>query len=462
MSDDELLARYLLARILWWRHDLEQLDAAAVAAVIKALDAARRDIAQRLSDEAAGLANLSEWRKEHDAALDAWADEVLAGARASILGTVSEATIATAAASLTAYGSILSVDGMARGVATVGMTREQVAAWFQDTALGAGGLEKWVDTALDGGVKNSILAALRQVGVEGKGTAEAVRRVLLAATEEGMAMTRQQAVILTRTFIQTANVRAQEAVWAANHDIIKGYKRIEVLDTRICMACALADGAVYGVDEERPPLPAHPGCRGMWLPVVKTWRELGLDLDDTREHVRQWAIREPGSIGAGGRKLENFGKTTENYSGWWRSLSPEDRDRAPIGPVRRKLLESGAVQWDDLWDRKTGLPRTLAEVGYYTSGKNIYEEAKSGGRHAGWYRRMAGAPDREIKKSITSFEKLISEHSSYLENPKLKVKDWDSRSVEYQNGLKNLWERQINKQREQLAIIRAIKNNKGE
>lgn len=75
---------------------------------------------------------------------------------------------------------------------------------------------------------------------------------------------------------------------------------------------------------------------------------------------------------------------------------------------------------------------------------------------------MAGAPDREIKKSITSFEKLISEHSSYLENPKLKVKDWDSRSVEYQNGLKNLWERQINKQREQLAIIRAIKNNKGE
>lgn len=461
MSDDELLARYLLARILWWRHDLEQLDAAAVAAVIKALDAARRDIAQRLSDEAAGLANLSEWRKEHDAALDAWADEVLAGARASILGTVSEATIATAAASLTAYGSILSVDGMARGVATVGMTREQVAAWFQDTALGAGGLEKWVDTALDGGVKNSILAALRQVGVEGKGTAEAVRRVLLAATEEGMAMTRRQAVILTRTFIQTANVRAQEAVWAANHDIIKGYKRIEVLDTRICMACALADGAVYGVDEERPPLPAHPGCRGMWLPVVKTWRELGLDLDDTREHVRQWAIREPGSIGAGGRKLENFGKTTENYSGWWRSLSPEDRDRAPIGPVRRKLLESGAVQWDDLWDRKTGLPRTLAEVGYYTSGKNIYEEAKSGGRHAGLYRRYVNETISKIDKAISSNRKNIVKHVEYISNPGGKVAAWETFPENRRKNLLKHWQKEIKIFRESNAVFQGILDNRG-
>ena len=352
--------------------------------------------------------------------------------------------------------SILSVDGMARGVATVGMTREQVAAWFQDTALGAGGLERWVDTALDSGVKNSILAALRQVGVEGKGTAEAVRRVLLAATEEGMAMTRRQAVILTRTFIQTANVRAQEAVWAANHDIIKGYKRIEVLDTRICMACALADGAVYGVDEERPPLPAHPGCRGMWLPVVKTWRELGLDLDDTREHVRQWAIREPGSIGAGGRKLENFGKTTENYSGWWRSLSPEDRDRTPIGPARRKLLESGAVQWDDLWDRKTGLPRTLAEVGYHTSGKNIYEEAKSGGRHANFLKNYSALGEKNIVRGISSIERQLANHAKKIENPHIGAQNYDALDPREQKGLVRKWRHDMERQRAQTYILRKI------
>lgn len=54
MTPDELTARYLLSRSLWWRHDLEQLDAEAVAAVIAALETAQKDIAARLAAEAAG------------------------------------------------------------------------------------------------------------------------------------------------------------------------------------------------------------------------------------------------------------------------------------------------------------------------------------------------------------------------------------------------------------------------
>lgn len=371
MTPDDTLALYLLSRSLWWRHDLEQLDAEAVAAVIAALEAAQKDIASRLAAEAAGLATLSDWRREQDDALNAWADEVLAGARATITGTVSEASIAAAAASLAAYNAILTLDGKASAVKSVGLTSAQIASWFQDTALGSGGLEHWVDTALDNGVKQSILAALRQVAVEGKGTSEAVRRVLVAAGDAGFELTRREAITLTRTFIQTANVRAQEAVYKANEGLFKGYKRVETLDNRTCMQCLWGDGAVYKLDEPRPRLPAHPGCRGMWLPVVKTWRELGLDLDDTREHVRQWAIREPGSIGAGGRKLENFGKTTENYSGWWASLSDADKAKTAIGPVRRRLLESGAVKWDQMWDKASGLPLTLEQMGYDRLGNRL-------------------------------------------------------------------------------------------
>ena len=111
MTPDDTLALYLLSRSLWWRHDLEQLDAEAVAAVITSLEAAQKDIASRLAAEAAGLATLSDWRREQDDALNAWADEVLAGARATITGTVSEASIAAAAASLAAYNAILTLDG---------------------------------------------------------------------------------------------------------------------------------------------------------------------------------------------------------------------------------------------------------------------------------------------------------------------------------------------------------------
>ena len=226
MTPDDTLALYLLSRSLWWRHDLEQLDAEAVAAVIVALEAAQKDIASRLAAEAAGLATLSDWRREQDEALNAWADEVLAGARATITGTVSEASIAAAAASLAAYNAILTLDGKASAVKSVGLTSAQVVSWFQDTALGSGGLEHWVDTALENGVKQSILAALRQVAVEGKGTAEAVRRVLVAASDAGFELMRREAITITRTFIQTANVNAQEAVYKANRKHSRKHHRI--------------------------------------------------------------------------------------------------------------------------------------------------------------------------------------------------------------------------------------------
>ena len=661
MTPDELTARYLLSRSLWWRHDLEQLDAEAVAAVIAALETAQKDIAARLSAEAAGLVNLSDWRREQDEALNAWADEVLAGARATITGTVSEASIAAAVASLAAYNAILTLDGKASAAKSVGLTTAQIRAWFQDTALGAGGLEHWVDTALDNGVKQSILAALRQVAVEGKGTAEAVRRVLVAASDAGFELTKREAITITRTFIQTANVRAQEAVCEANRGLLKGYKRVETLDNRTCIQCftgetevspvgevlgvskrkytgeiivittaagqklagtpnhpiltpegwlpldkfkpgqqvinaasfkggcfagtnyigvptsfskfhdsfcafsagkvslvtsscydfhgdgmggneninahdtalflrddvnntrgfeavknnnltfvkgsrffpskcelfklmftsleslgvtskltskifkhgvepalgaiellayffgadsaiehgkcalcrnfavadskgdeefchcgrgntifdgksasgssspifvdnivdvrretrtchvynlqsclgiyiaggiiakncAFADGAIYSLDEPRPRLPAHCRSRGLWVPVAKSWRDFGIDVDDLEAVARPWTLRDPGSIGAGGRKIENYGKTTENFSGWWASLSDADKAKTAIGPIRRRLLESGAVKWDQMWDKATGLPLTLEQMGYDRQGNRL-------------------------------------------------------------------------------------------
>lgn len=371
MTPDDTLALYLLSRSLWWRHDLEQLDAEAVAAVITALEAAQKDIDARLAAEAAGLATLSDWRREQDEALNAWADEVLAGARATITGTVSEASIAAAAASLAAYNAILTLDGKASAVKSVGLTSAQIASWFQDTALGSGGLEHWVDTALENGVKQSILAALRKVAVEGKGTAEAVRRVIVAASDAGFEITKREAITITRTFIQTANVNAQDAVYKANEGLFKGYKYVATLDNRTCALCLFADGAVYAPGEPRPALPRHPRCRCLYIPVAKSWRDFGINVDDLEAVARPWTIREPGPIGAGGRKIENYGKTTENFSGWWSSLSDADKAKTAIGPIRRRLLESGAVKWDEMWDKASGMPLTLEQLGYDRQGNRI-------------------------------------------------------------------------------------------
>lgn len=371
MSEQDTFEKYLLSRTLWWQEVLDEMSADAVLSVINAVEAAQREVASQLEADALGLVQLEDWQRAQDNAFNAWADEVLAGAKAAVTGTISEAFIATATASLAAYNAILSLDGRATNIQTVGLSTEQIRSWFQDTPLGNAGLETWVDKAFDNGVKQKLLAALRESGVLGEGTADAVARVMRAASDAGFQITERDAISLTRTFIQTANINAQEVVYAANESLFKGYRRIETLDTRTCLSCALADGSEYGLDEERPKLPAHPRCRGLWLPLCKSWRDFGFDVNDLEEVARPWTIREQGPIGVGGRKIENYGKTTENFEGWWRSLPADDKARTSIGPVRRKLLESGQVNWADMWDKATGRPKTLAELGFDREGNRL-------------------------------------------------------------------------------------------
>ena len=204
----------------------------------------------------------------------------------------------------------------------------------------------------------------------GEGYRKLVKRVM-AAADAGFSITQREATTLVRTYVQSANTGAQEAVYEQNEGIIKGYKRVETLDNRTCRICALADGTVYGKNEKRPELPAHPNCRGVYVPILKIFRELGLNIDELEEVARPWTIREPGPIGTGGRKILNFGTTKENFGGWWESLTAEDKLKTSVGPVRGKLLQEGLVRWEDLSDKRTGLPYTLEQLGFDEQGNPL-------------------------------------------------------------------------------------------
>lgn len=371
MTPDELTARYFLARLLWWRSDLERLDAEAIAQLMAALVKVKADILAQLDAEAEGLARITDWNRERMRALDAWADEVPAGANAALVGTISESATLAATASLATYNAMLSFEGKASAVRTVGMTAEQIRAWFQDTPLGGGTLQHWVDRAFSNGVKKSLLTAIRTAGIEGKGSAETVKRVMRQALDEGVNLTQREAAMLVRTYVQTANNQAMEAVYAANEGIIKGYKRVETPDNRTCRICALADGMEYGLHEKRPALPAHPGCRGLYIPITKTWRDFGIDRDELEAVARPWVLREPGPIGTGGRKIEEWGTGTEDFKGWWFSLNARRKAKTSIGAVREKLLLSGAVKWEDLTDKATGMPYTLEQLGFDQAGNPL-------------------------------------------------------------------------------------------
>lgn len=363
MDNNELLEQYLYNRILWWQGVFEEMTAETVSAIVSVLEQAQKEASDKLRQEAAGILSLEDLEKEQYEAFIAWSDEVTAGARANITGIISESSFAAAEASLAAYSAILTLDGKAGFAKSVGMSQAQLKSWFETTALGSGALSDWVDFAFSKSMQNKLLSSLRTSGVFGEGTEKAVQRLLLTASESGFELAKRDAITIARTFMQTANVNAQEAVFEANKHLLKGYRRVETLDNRTCLQCALADGAIYKLDEKRPALPAHPCCRGVWVPVAKAWQDFGFDVDELEEVARPWTIREDGNIDTGGKQIEAYGQITENYSGWWQSLSPEDRARTALSGTRQRLLESGALKWNDLWDKATGRVKTLKELG---------------------------------------------------------------------------------------------------
>jgi len=125
MTPDELTAKYLLARILYWRDQLDGLDGAAVAQLIKVLSSAKADVLARLKADMDGIASVTDWNRDRLRQVNAWISEVTAGAQATALTTITQSSITAATASLATYNAMLSFEGKASAVKTVGMTTEQ-------------------------------------------------------------------------------------------------------------------------------------------------------------------------------------------------------------------------------------------------------------------------------------------------------------------------------------------------
>lgn len=362
MTTREELDLYFLIRAQVWNDKLVVLDASVVASVVKTLKAVREDVRRQLLDNA-GM--LTDWRTERLQQLDAWISEVLAGASVTVTGTITEAAVLAATASLVEYNAMMSLDGASSVVRTVGFTKEQLATWFRDTSIFEDmSLTTRVDNAMSTGAKDAILEAIRKAGIEGKGTAEIVRRAIDAGVDAGFQLTEREAVTLARSYVQAANVGAMDAVMQANRELLRGWRWMAKLDNRVCPRCAGLDGTVYKMDAKNtPPMPLHPRCRCLKQFLTNNPKDFGVPDDEIQRVIRPWVEREPGTIGRGGNsKILNAGTTKDFYGEWFKTLSAKKQDEI-VGPTRASLLRGGGLEWGELVDKATGKLRTLEELG---------------------------------------------------------------------------------------------------
>lgn len=134
-----------------------------------------------------------------------------------------------------------------------------------------------------------------------------------------------RALNISRTETLDAHRAAAKATERANLDVLTEWEWHCQLDRRTCPSCLSKHGQRFPLADDGPQ--DHQQGRCARVPITKTWRELGFDID------------EPGGL-------------TPSSRDWFDSLTP-DTQREIMGETRLKLLQDGSITWDDLSTKRT-------------------------------------------------------------------------------------------------------------
>jgi SPP1 gp7 family putative phage head morphogenesis protein len=175
--------------------------------------------------------------------------------------------------------------------------------------------------------------AIRLGAAEGQTVGQMVQRVRGTRankfTDGILYTTRRKAEAIVRTSINNVSNAARQETFAQNDDIIKGIKWVATLDTRTCPVCGGLDGKVFkpGTAHRQPP--AHINCRCTMTPVLKSYRELGLDVADAPVGARA--------------SMNGAVPSDVTYNKWLRRQPKEVQDQI-LGPSRAALFRGNRIK----------------------------------------------------------------------------------------------------------------------
>lgn len=227
-------------------------------------------------------------------------------------------------------------------------TRAQLRAVVYSRPFQGSLLREWV-AGMEEGRARRLREAVRISYVEGETVAQLVRRVRGTAGQnyrDGILdVSRRSAEGIVRTAVNHVSTQAREVLYEENSDLVKGVGWVSTLDLRTTAVCRARDGEVYPPGKGPRP-PAHIRCRSSTVPVVRSWRELGIDLDEAPPGTR---ASMDGQVSA---------QTT--YGEWLRRRSAAEQDEV-LGPTRGRLFRQGGLAVDKFVD-STGHEYSLDEL----------------------------------------------------------------------------------------------------
>jgi SPP1 gp7 family putative phage head morphogenesis protein len=192
---------------------------------------------------------------------------------------------------------------------------------------------------------------------------------------------------LVRTTIANVSNKARQSVYENNEDVVKGVEIVATLDSRTSAICRSEDGNVYPVDSgPRPPF--HPNCRTTTIPVLKSWKELGIDLKEAPPGTRA--------------SMDGQVSSKQSYGQWLKKQSKSVQEEV-LGKRRAALFRSGKVKIDKFVDPR-GRSLTLAELDQVQSRDAIKASGLNAAERTTEIKKLLkdleGATDKKSKSRI--------------------------------------------------------------
>lgn len=196
----------------------------------------------------------------------------------------------------------------------------------------------------------AVRDAIRMGYIEGQTTDAIVRRIrgtrALNYADGLLQVSRRNVETVVLTAISHTSGYARDALFDANADIIKADRYTATLDMRTTVLCASRDGNEYPRGKPKPALPAHMRCRSVYVPVLKSFRDMGIPLG---EFDRSTRASLDGQVP---------GKMT--YQEWLKK-QPVSRQNEVLGVDKAKLFRDGGLNLDKFVARN-GHVYTLAQL----------------------------------------------------------------------------------------------------
>lgn len=192
----------------------------------------------------------------------------------------------------------------------------------------------------DTDLKFKIQNTLRQGHAQGVGIHSITRDM-----KSIMGVAKRTAETLVRTSIMTVNNDALEQLYKNNSDVVDKVEWLATLDSRTCKYCMSMDGRKYDLEATKPQIPAHMNCRCIYSPVTKTWRQMGIDIDELEPARRSMDDIVPGET-TFDKFLDRKGKVFQDDM---------------LGPGRAQLWRDGKITISDLVNNR-GRELSLAEL----------------------------------------------------------------------------------------------------